>query len=479
MWAWLNKILLIQGGMGVGISDFLLANAVARISRGKVLATVSGIAADILFARRLQIGDPGGHLRRAMKQFPFQGIAHEVLAEYFIEGGKSVTTPYKTVSSLSLAPPRLAILLHVCANFAFVWLTKEGHANPVSINWLEKMQTRHLASIYGAMLAGVDAVTMGAGIGDQVPDVLDAYARGEAAEYRVTVTNCPTGRITMRFDPAEFFAQPLPKLQRPAFIPIISSDCLASIMIRQMKKKNMVDAIQGFVVEGPAAGGHNAPPRKDLGFNEFGEPVYGKEDQPDFEKLKALGVPFWLGGGYASPEGLAQALSLGATGIQVGSIFALCKESGMDPVLRQEIIRRWHEGTLEILQDPHASPTGFPFRVAQLPGTLSDDKVFRKRHPACSLRALHMPHQMPDGSIEGRCPAEGRENFERHGGDGKDTVGRRCICHGLLSTARFGDEGEPQIVTFGGNASFLKALTSKKKMTYTVAEVAAYLLSAV
>lgn len=473
MWEWLKKILCIQGGMGVSISDFFLANTVACNSRGKVLATVSGVAADILFARRLQIGDPGGHLRRAMTQFPLPGITREVLVEYFINGGKQPAAPYKPVPSLSLTPSRMAILLHVCANFAFVWLAKEGQTNPISINWLEKMQTRHLASIYGAMLAGVDTVTMGAGIPLQIPAVLDAFARCTAAEYRVMVTGCPAGTITMRFDPAEFFGQSLPTLQRPAFLPIISSDALATLMMKRLPP----GSVQGFVVEGSTAGGHNAPPRGKLVLNEAGEPVYGEKDQPDFEKLKALGVPFWLGGGFASPEGLALALSLGATGIQVGSIFALCEESGMDPGLRREIIRRYHEGTLRIKQDPDASPTGFPFQVVQLPGTLSDDEVFRKRHTACNQRALHMPYQMPDGSIEGRCPAEPEKEYERHGGDVKDTVGRRCICNGLMTTAGFGDESEPAIVTLGGNLRSLDCLTANGKMIYTAAETINFLLS--
>jgi len=58
---------LIQGGMGVGVSSWRLARAVA--SRGH-LGVVSGTAIDAVFVRRLQDGDPGGHLRRAMARFP-------------------------------------------------------------------------------------------------------------------------------------------------------------------------------------------------------------------------------------------------------------------------------------------------------------------------------------------------------------------------------------------------------------------------
>lgn len=43
--------------------------------------------------------------------------------------------------------------------------------------------------------------------------------------------------------------------------------------------------------------------------------------------MKDLGLPFWLAGSYASPEGLEKAYELGAVGIQAGSIFALSRES--------------------------------------------------------------------------------------------------------------------------------------------------------
>ena len=50
------------------------------------------------------------------------------------------------------------------ANFVEVFLARDGHANPVGINYLEKVQLPHLASIYGAMLAGV-----GAGVYRDIP----------------------------------------------------------------------------------------------------------------------------------------------------------------------------------------------------------------------------------------------------------------------------------------------------------------------
>ena len=54
---------IIQGGMGVGVSSWRLARAVARTGQ---LGVVSGVALDTLLARRLQTGDDGGHVRHAL-----------------------------------------------------------------------------------------------------------------------------------------------------------------------------------------------------------------------------------------------------------------------------------------------------------------------------------------------------------------------------------------------------------------------------
>ena len=63
---------IIQGGMGVAVSSWRLARAVSL--RGQ-LGVVSGTAIDSVFVRRLQDGDPGGHVRRAMAAFPMPGVA--------------------------------------------------------------------------------------------------------------------------------------------------------------------------------------------------------------------------------------------------------------------------------------------------------------------------------------------------------------------------------------------------------------------
>ena len=135
--------------MGVAVSDWRLARAVS--SEGQ-LGVVSGTGIDTVFVRRLQLGDPDGPIRRALDAFPIPGVVDGILDRYFIEGGKAPETPFKQKPMGKLKPSRLLEDLLVVANFVEVWLAKEGHANPVGINYLEKIQAPTLPSLYGAWI---------------------------------------------------------------------------------------------------------------------------------------------------------------------------------------------------------------------------------------------------------------------------------------------------------------------------------------
>src|SRR5689334_13982069 len=147
--------IVIQGGMGAGVSDWRLAAAVSRLG---CLGVVSGTALDQILTRRLQDGDPGGHMRRALGHFPVRAMADRVLEEYFIPNGKQQGASYKAVAMHSKDSPRELKELCIIANFVEVFLAREGHTNAVGINYLEKVQMPHLPSLYGAMLAGVEYV---------------------------------------------------------------------------------------------------------------------------------------------------------------------------------------------------------------------------------------------------------------------------------------------------------------------------------
>ena len=90
--------------MGVGVSGWRLARAVSLTGQ---LGVVSGVALDTLLARRLQLGDPKGDIRRAFASFPYPEVAEQILERYFIEGGIDEAQPFRLVPRLSLDPSRL------------------------------------------------------------------------------------------------------------------------------------------------------------------------------------------------------------------------------------------------------------------------------------------------------------------------------------------------------------------------------------
>jgi nitronate monooxygenase len=468
---------IIQGGMGVGVSNWRLANTVSRLGQ---LGVVSGTALDSLFARRLADGDKDGSMRKGLEAFPFPEMARRIWQEYFVAGGKPSGTPYPNAPMHQRVEPRKVIELCMVANFVEVFLAREGHSNSVGINFLEKVQLPHLASIYGAMLAGVGYVLMGAGIPLHIPGVLDAYAADHTSEYKLSVAGAkPEQDTMMRFNPADYVEGPLPLLSRPKFLAIVSSNTLAATMLRRASGK-----VNGLVIESPTAGGHNAPPRGKLQLSATGEPVYGERDQVDLAELRALGVPFWLAGGYGSPSKLREALNEGAAGIQVGTAFAFSNESGLRPDLKRSLIAQAVAGTGEVFTDPLASPTGFPFKVAQLNGTSSDAGVYKARKRVCDLGYLREPYATETGGIGYRCASEPVANYLSKGGKVEDTVGRKCLCNALLANighaqTRKDGTAEPALVTVGDDLNSVVQFLAPGQLSYSAVDVVDSLLSEV
>ena len=460
--------------MGAGVSDWRLARAVSQTGQ---LGVVSGTALACILARRLQVGDPGGHIRRALENFPVPGKAERALADYFIPGGKADNAPFKLAPMPTINPGPDFVALTVLANFVEVFLAKEGHAGLVGINFLEKIQLPTLPSIFGAMLADVDYVLMGAGIPRWIPGVLDRLAKGEAVELKIDVEGAlPGEEFHTKFDPAEFCGGAAPQLKRPFFLGIVASATLAITLAR--KSNGIVD---GFVVEGETAGGHNAPPRGAMQLSAAGEPIYGPRDVPDLEKIRELGLPFWLAGSYGSPEKFVEARALGAAGIQVGTAFAFCEESGIRADLKQQIMQLSREGRAGVFTDPLASPTGFPFKVVQLAGTLSDAAVSACRTRICDLGYLRHVYRKADGTIGYRCPAEPVEDYVRKGGATCETDGRQCVCNGLTGTiglaqTRAGGNLELPLITAGNEVANIVNFLRPGCDSYSAAEVVGQLL---
>ncbi len=477
-----SRVVVIQGGMGAGISDWRLARAVSATGQ---LGVVSGTALDVILARRLQAGDFGGHMRSALEHFPIPGVAAGILERYFVPGGKPASTPFKAKPVPSEAPSKAAVELIVASNFVEVFLASQGHDFPVGINLLEKIQVPTLPSLYGAMLAGVSVVLMGAGIPRAIPGVLDRLSRGEAVELVLDVHGAgPDDRFVTRFDPASIWpagVTPPTDLHRPDFYAIVASATLASMLVK--KSSGRVD---GFIIEGPTAGGHNAPPRGPLHLSAGGEPIYGERDVVDLEAIRALGLPFWLAGSYARPERVAQALSLGAAGVQVGTAFAYCEESGLEAGLKARVLALSSAGQARIFTDPRASPTGFPFKVVTLTGTSADPEAAARSPQVCDLGYLRQAYKKPDGTLGWRCSAEPMEDYVAKGGNESETHGRLCVCNGLVANLGLaqvrgphGAHAELPLVTSGDDVADVARFVKPGATSYTAAQVLDELLKGV
>lgn len=476
---------VIQGGMGVAISGWRLAQAVCRTGQ---LGVVSGTALDVVVARRLQDGDPGGHVRQALAAFPHREVADWILETYFVPGGIGPDELYRTMPRHTLSSPVRLLQLTAVASFVEVWLARQGHDGRVGINFLCKIELPLPAALYGAMLAGVDEVLVGAGNPAHVPGLVRGLTEHAAVTVDIQVLQSVSGENLGRmvFDPAEVFgadvAARFGPLKRPRVLAIVASNDLARILVRRESSRP-----DGFIVEGPSAGGHNAPPRGPRQLDEAGRPTYGTRDVVDVPALVDLGLPVWLAGSYGAPDRLTEALELGAVGVQVGTPFAYCAESGMEPQLREQALTALAGGDLSIHTDWRASPTGFPFHVAPLPQTWTDPETVQARKPVCDLGALRSAYRTESGEVGYRCPAEPTAAFLRKGGKEEDVEGRVCLCNALLATAghparRKGGVVEPPLVTSGNDLSGVVTLMQRPGVSasapYRAADVVDYLLGA-
>ena len=466
---------IIQGGMGVGVSGWALARAVSQAGQ---LGVVSGTMLDTSLVRRLQDGDPGGHMQRAAAHFPIPGAVEPIMKRYFRPNGRAPNAKYALLPlfrrRLTAERERLIML----GNFIEVWLAKEGHSGVVGINLLTKTQMPNMASLYGAMLAGVDYVLMGAGIPREIPGVLDALAEHKLARLKMEIEDeRPDGSPPMEaeyleLDPMRHWtnAEPI-ALQRPKFLAIVSAASLASTLAR--KSTGRVD---GFVVEGPTAGGHNAPPRGQMQLNEQGEPVYGPRDVVDLAGMRALNLPFWLAGGTGSPDALVHARAEGAAGIQVGTLFAYADESGILPELKRRVLEGVLNDSVAVITDPRASPTGYPFKIVSESGPVPPAPT---RTRICDLGYLRVAVRNESGIVY-RCPAEPVDTYVAKGGTEENTVGRQCLCNGLASTVGFAQErddyAEPPLITSGDDLVRMKEWLGARA-SYTVADVLGYLMT--
>lgn len=465
---------IIQGGMGIAVSSWQLAK---EVSIAGELGVISGTAIDSVVARRLQDGDASGDIRRAMAAYPHQETIREIMDRFFIEGGREDGKPYLDVPKLSIKGNLFSNKLLAVASFVEVWLAKEGHNGLIGMNILEKIQLAIPAQLYGAMLADVDYILIGAGIPAQVPHLLNEISQGNKVAMKVDVADTKDKHY-LHFDPRTLGLDNFP-IKRPLFLAIVTSHALVAYLNKDEETKP-----DGYVIEYHVAGGHNAPPRAKNHVNDEGEAVYNELDIPNLEKIHASGSPFWLAGGYATPEKVKEAISYGAQGVQVGSLFALANESGFTNENRSSILVSLADPTMRVMTDASASPTGFPFKVIQNNQTLSNDNLYKERTRICDLGYLRTMFQREKGGIGYRCPAEPLDNYEFKNGEVDQAQGSKCLCNALMADIGLGQvrpDGRTEIslLTFGSDLDGPRALRALHPDGWNAVQALNFLKSAI
>jgi nitronate monooxygenase len=165
----------------------------------------------------------------------------------------------------------------------------------------------------------------------------------------------------------------------------------------------------------------------------------------------------------------------------VGTAFAFCHESGLLEAYKRELLAKTLNGQTKVFTDPLASPTGFPFKVAQLEGTLSDPSVYAARPRICDLGFLREAFRTDDGQVDYRCPGEPATLYVSKGGKLEDTVGRKCLCNALVANiglpqVRNGKHLEQPLITSGDDLKFVTQFLPQGQLSYSAADVVATLM---
>lgn len=472
---------LIIGGMGAKVSGRHLAKAAAiagqEYGEDVVDAHISQTGLIDTFLEDLQNPETREEIRSSMAAFPYQNIVDRIDNKY--SDPKSVTPTYRDLLLGSDEEVRAAQEVAVVANFIEVYEAKNGHRGMIGANGLEKIQGVMPEQVLGAMLAGVDNISIGAGIPNQVPRLIRNLCRWESVDYLVDIANRDKEKLHRHLDPQDLLGDPPSSIKKPQFFVIASSHVLVKYMYNNVRNVEEELDVDGAILEHHTAGGHNAPPRgRKIELNQRNEPIYGVKDEVDYEELNKMGVRYWRAGTdqdtNASPEGLKEAIRRGAKGKQFGSIFALCNESGL--IYKKEIIDKYLSGDYDVFTSPY-SPTGYPFKVFHLENTLSDPEVYKGRRRKCGYFYLATPWVTSNGRLELLCPAQPVKFYTNMGGNLEDTISKICLCAGLLRSAGYGDVTKPGVITIGDDLSFLDRIPLDKNGGYSAAGALAYLLN--
>lgn len=505
---------LISGGMGVNV---LSSEGLGLLAAQGVAATASVTAADIVLGRELMRGNQA--FLRAVEAFPNQTIGERILGLYWHEGGVSMNDGRKVLypavpmthlaresSVLPNDKNQKAIDTKVVGGFALTWLAKqaaeaaaerlEGEtANPVrvapiGINGLYKILDG-VGAYYGAMLAGSNYLAMGAGMPLQFPKLVRELAEGKRVEYLAKITGGRSASdYRMPFDPRRYLTGQASDPKPMDFLLIATTAEQVEGFMRTQEER---DLPYGYIMENHFAGGHNAPPMGGEAPAPGKPYVYSERDELNTAAMKKLGVRYWVAGDQASPQKLREALEHGARGVQLGSVLALADESNVLPQYRQAIVGAIvRHKPHDVFASPTTSPSGFPFNVVKLPGTVAFTEVTESRRKICDIGKLVEITEV-NGQFATRCPAGPESAWEKAGGKPFRLRDQNCLCNSLFATIGLGQlrrgEGskiwsEPAEITLGSGETVNEAVralvaaadqTGRKLPGFSVSDVVAYM----
>lgn len=273
--------------------------------------------------------------------------------------------------------------------------------------------SEYAAYVRGACEAGAQAIVVGAGLPLDLPDL--------AADF--------------------------PDV---ALVPILSDSRGIAVVLRKwMRKHRLPDAI---VIENPkhAAGHLGAAKIEDLGDARFDFPRVLEETAKVFADLGVEPIPLIVAGGISSPAQVRELIALGASGVQLGTAFAVTQECDAHPNFKRVLAEATPEKIVTFM-----SVAGLPARAVKTPWL----EKYMEKLPALKRRVK----ERTDCTLAFDC-------LEVCGlRDGIEKFGQFCIDHHLAAALK-GDVQRGLFFRGDGTLPFGSAVRS-------VAELIDYLLN--
>ena len=284
-----------------------------------------------------------------------------------------------------LTSTRVGVQLNQCDAVARETSDTKKACGYAGINIMVKLESSYEASVEGAVKGGANMIISGAGFPLALPGLVAKFAGTK--EHNI------------------------------ALVPIVSSDKTLQIITEHWLEGGFAPP-SAVVIAGPKSAGH-------LGFNyrkiaQAGENFLKEYDLFDVllpqvrEYASKFNIPCFVSGGIRTRADIDRALSLGATGVHIGTPFVATFESGASDDFKQKLIASNNKDVL-IGSPEWGSPAGYPFRYLR-DSPLAQDKHGKHFCICCALgNSIKEPLSVKPGDcperyvkpLKGNCPAQG------------------------------------------------------------------------